>query len=358
MTKNREKNTGSIPATGTYSIQHEPATQTDLQVAGQVANYHAAQRRFDDYLSRKAENTIIAQRTDLFHFATYLQAAGISNRPNEDQLQTDPLAWRGVTWGLVDGFVKWQLAQGHAITSINRRLSTIKVYAKLASQAGMLDPQELALIRTVTGYAKGEARRIDARRPVTRVGDKKRTPVRIAHEQARQLKTHPDTPQGRRDTLLMCLLLDHGLRVGEVVLLHAEDFDLEAGAFSFERPKVNSAQLHRLSADTLQALCAYINAGDAPIKGALLRGSRKNGALTHAGISDRAIQARVRFLGEQIGLFDLSPHDCRHYWATYWAKKVDVLRLQEAGGWSSLEMPRRYIEKSKIANIGMTSTEE
>ena len=111
---------------------------TELQIAGQVANYHAAQRRFDDYLSRKADNTVVAQRSDLLHFSVYLHDVGVQNTPNEDQLQTDPLAWRGVTWGLVDGFVKWQLTQGHAITSINRRLSTIKVYAKLASQAGLM----------------------------------------------------------------------------------------------------------------------------------------------------------------------------------------------------------------------------
>jgi len=334
--------------------QSTPEALTELQTAGQMANYHAAQRRFDDYLSRKAMNTVTAQRSDLLHFSSYLQDAGVHNAPDEDRLQTDPLAWRGVTWGLVDGFVKWQLAQGHAIASINRRLSTIKVYTKLASQTGMIDPQELALIRTVTGYAKSEAKRIDARRPVTRVGEKKSTPVRITHEQARQLKAHPNTPQGRRDALLICLLLDHGLRVGEVVLLQAENFDLETGIFYFERPKVDSEQIHKLSATTAQALHSYIHAGDAPQKGPLLRGSRKSGALTHAGISDRAIQARVRFLGEQISLFDLSPHDCRHYWATYWAKKVDVLRLQEAGGWSSLEMPRRYIERATIANIGMT----
>jgi hypothetical protein len=32
---------------------------------------------------------------------------------------------------------------------------------------------------------------------------------------------------------------------------------------------------------------------------------------------------------------------------------VDVLRLQQAGGWSSPQMPRRYVEESEIANEGM-----
>ena len=39
--------------------------------------------------------------------------------------------------------------------------------------------------------------------------------------------------------------------------------------------------------------------------------------------------------------------------ATFWADKVDVLRLQEAGGWSSLTMSRRYVEESEIVNEGM-----
>jgi integrase len=38
--------------------------------------------------------------------------------------------------------------------------------------------------------------------------------------------------------LLMCLLLDHGLRVGEVVRLQVADVDLKAGELRFYRPKV------------------------------------------------------------------------------------------------------------------------
>ncbi len=121
----------------------------------------------------------------------------------------------------------------------------------------------------------------------------------------------------------------------------------------FHRPKVDKVQTHKLSADTVRALHAWFDSGDAPGTGSLLRGSRKGGELTEAGMSERAITDRVRALGEQAGLEGLSAHDCRHYWATYWARKVDVLRLQEAGGWSSLAMPRRYVEESEIANDGM-----
>lgn len=333
-------------------LTSEQAIQA-MRQAGEVANLYAAQSAFADYTNRKAPNTVAAQFADLTLFSEYLTAVGIPRTPTATQLQSEPNAWHGVTWGIVSAFVKWQLEQGHAISSVNRRLSTIKTYSKLATQAGTIDAQELALIKTVTGYGKTEAKRINAKRTQTRVGDKKASPVRITQAQANQLKQQPNTPQGRRDTLLVCLLLEHGLRVGEVAALQVDNFDLELGIFTFERPKVDGLQTHKLTAATLKALEAWIRAGDCPVSGRLLRESLKDGSLTEAGVSERAIQTRIKVLGERIGITSLSPHDCRHYWATYWANKVNVLRLQEAGGWSSLAMPRRYVERSKIANEDM-----
>jgi integrase len=320
-----------------------------LAAAGQVANDYAARSAFSDYLSRKADNTIRRQAADLARFADYLALVGV---PVGD-LQHNPDAWCGVTWGLVEGFRNWMVAQGDAMGSINVRLSTVKTYAKLATKAGALAPEENALIRTVAGYSHKEARRVNERRLIVRRGEKKAEAVRISSEQAKALKDQPDTPQGRRDALLMCLLLDHGLRVGEVARLQVSDVDLKTGEMRFYRPKVDKEQTHKLTADTLRAVYAWFMNGDAPAAGPLLRGSRKGGRLTDAGISERAITKRVRVLGEMVGLAGLSAHDCRHYWATYWAGKVDVLRLQEAGGWNSLAMPRRYVEESQVANEGM-----
>ena len=60
------------------------------------------------------------------------------------------------------------------------------------------------------------------------------------------------------------------------------------------------------------------------------------------------------FLGTVIGIDTLSPHDCRHYWATRAASEgVSLERLKQAGGWSSVSMPVRYINESDVANKGM-----
>ena len=58
------------------------------------------------------------------------------------------------------------------------------------------------------------------------MGTKKAEPVSIRHDQAKQLKA----PADLRDRLLMCLLLDHGLRIGEVVILTTAMFDLNEGS--------------------------------------------------------------------------------------------------------------------------------
>jgi integrase len=314
---------------------------------GDKANQAAAASRFADYRSRRAEQTLRRQDSDLMLFREFLAFVGLRT----GDLSAEPAAWRPVTWGLVEAFVKWQLTQGYAIQSINVHLSTIKTYARLAMQTGSLLPQEYALIRAVQGYSFREQTRIDQKRERVRIGHKKAEPTKITPDQAAALKAQPNTPQGRRDTLMLCLLLDHGLRVGEVAALARSDFNLAERELRFFRPKVNKEQVHHLTRDTLSALSAYIDNGDAPVDGLLLRRSKKNEELGAAGMSSRAITGRVEFLGLRLGIADLSAHDCRHYWATSAARHgTDPFVLQEAGGWSSLAMPRRYVEDNTVAN--------
>ncbi len=320
-----------------------------LERAGMAANRAAARGVFEEYRERLATNTIKRQRAGIEQFSRYLQDAGVA--ADAERLWQEPDAWVGITWGLVKGFVRWLLQEGYATGTINVRLATIRSYAKLAAQAGAIAPDDLGLILTVKGYSRKQGRNIDAQRAVTRVGEKKVAPVRVSEEEAAALKRQPDTPQGRRDALLMCLLLEHGLRVGEVAELKTKNIDLQTRTMTFYRRKVDETQTHKLSADTLRAAWVYLEQ-DAHPAGQLLRGSRKSGELA-GSMSVRAIRQRVRALGEQIGIDRLSPHDCRHYWATYWAPRVSIKQLQKAGGWSSPTMPLHYAKAAEIANEGM-----
>lgn len=318
---------------------------------------------FADYMVRQSKVTLRNQAVDLKRFAEFLQAAK-STVVEGVELMYGTGMWSAVDHEAVRGFLLHMLAEGFAHGTINRRLSTVRAYAGLAMQAGWIEPGEHTKIKTVSGYGGKQARRMDERREeagvATRIGSKRAEHVSIDEEIAKRLKRQPDTPQGRRDRLLMCILLDHGLRVGEVALLAVKSFDRRAGKMSFYRPKVDMTQTHLLSKDTKAALSAYFNSGDVPSSPdePIFRISNAAHKLMRPGYTERGIEYRVQYLAVQAGVVGFTPHAARHYWATRSAEAVEegkfsLFRFQEAGGWKSLTMPRRYVEWAKVANRGM-----
>lgn len=332
-----------------------PVAELSLAEAGRLADQYSAASIFVRYRERKAPDTIRRHRADLDLLTIYLQQ--IPKLATVGNLFADPTAWSGMSSGLVEGFVAWQLRQGYAISSINIRLSTVKLYCKLAQRAGALDEARAAMIRTVMGYRGHEGKRIDDTRPITRLGDKKASPTALTVAQAQALIRQPDTPQGRRDRVLMCFLLYHGLHCEEVQFLKTASCDLEKGVFVFAQPKVDGILRHQMHLETHLAISTYFKKdypkegqSDLLKHGALLLGSRKGGRLTGT-MSKSAINQRGRALGEHIGVENLSPHDCRHFWASSASEAgTDLEQLKQAGGWASLEMPSRYIKEREIAN--------
>lgn len=362
-----------------------------MDQAGRAADKAAAAVAFDSHREGKAENTIRRKRADLALFETFLQSVGVPAAGMYDH----PEAWRNVTWGLVEAFRKWQLQQGYAIGSINGRLSTVRTFARIAAQAGTIAPDALRMIETVGGYSSKEARNIDDRRRADGVDTRKaeranigkprkdgaqRLPMqaskktkavtipediaealtRLCDPQAKpedNKNRQADTPQGRRDALIMCLLIDHGLRVEEAAILTRAAFDMKAGTFTFYRPKVDKIQTHTMTPDTRNAARAYLK--HAPADGIIWRKSSKGtgklgGQVSgKPGTAERMIARRVELLGRHAGIEGLSPHDCRHYAATFEARKgTPVERLVDMFGWNSPAMAFRYIEAAAIANEG------
>lgn len=334
-----------------------------LVAAGRAADAAAAVNLFTDYRERKSAATRRAHDAALDLFARYLGDAKVVVDPGE--MATSPGAWSGVTWGLVAGFVRWQSREGYAVSSINARLSHVKAYARLAHQAGALGTDVWLRVQTVAGYSGTEAARIDetrqdAGRP-TRRGAKKDGPVTITDGHARALLDQPsDTPQGRRDRLIMHLLLVHGLRVSELAVLRVGDIVLDdvGGLLKFYRPKMAGRVVagrrldigeHTLNNGALDAARAYIE-HDAPESGPLLRASSKSGRLTVPGMTTRRISERVRVLGERVGLRGLSAHDCRHFSATKDAPR-GVRYLMDKYSWTSADTAMRYVAPSTVVEV-------
>jgi integrase len=338
--------------TTTKTLTNLPAIPDDL---GQIANQHARLAVFADFLSRKAENTIRNYRQSSELFEEYL--ADVGNEQRRDML-TNPQSWQGITWGLMEGFKAWMLKQGFAIGTLNGHLTHARKLATLAGRAGIISAEESAMIQQVKPYTQHEAPRIDEKREQTRIGRKKAEPVLFSAQDAMCFKARPDTPQGRRDRLIMCLLLEHGLRAGEVAILTIADVNLIDDIIRIKRPKVGKVQYHQMTADTAGILHAIKRAGEmlpAPDDPLVRRMQTRGLGLT--GVGESGIAWLVGRIGEHCGISGLSPHDCRHFWASYWASRVNAFRLMEAGGWSNLNTVMRYVHAVGKANEGMTETE-
>ncbi|MCA9918793.1 MAG: site-specific integrase [Anaerolineales bacterium] len=360
-----------------------PFPNTSLQTAGQIANQAAGHAIFSRYLSQKSANTLKRHSRDLELFAEYLLDIGIMPENGAD-FQTNPEAWRGVTWGIIEGFIAWQLNEGYAVTTVNARLSTVKVYAQMAVKAGSISREEGMLIQSVKGFSRSGAANVDAQREQTRIGEvtytykpdgqkqtvvvtrrntKKRRPVGLTPADANFLKQPQNSSaQAVRDALSICLLLDHGLRASEMALLKASSIDLLRGTIHFYRPKVKGTvhewTTHKLTGTAHELAKTYLNLHYPPTllpDGPLILGTTRlkkdgtGGELRHRGLNRIRLSERVAWLGKQIGLPKLSAHDCRHFCATQMAQMgYGVDELMAWFGWTSAQTAVRYIAAVEV----------
>jgi integrase len=333
-----------------------PNTNTLIDF-GTQANEAAARAVFTFYQERRPINTQRSQRGALRLFTEFVENSGI----RVSNLYSEPIAWRGISWGLVQAFQQWLIQNGYSMKTVNDRISVVKVYMSLANQAGIIPDGDILKLQGLRAYTQKEAIDTDAKRQAngiaTRKGNKKNTATIISDYQAMALcRVRKDTPQARRDALMMCFLLDHGMRVSEVSLLKIEDIDLEKKQITFYRPKTGATSRHNLRGRAWERLVEYLAKDNDSDRGILILSSCKTGTLVKGkGMTTRAINERVRQLGAAVGLKSLSPHDCRHYGATKSGNDPDVslAGLMSWGGWSSAQSAAHYINRGDADNDGV-----
>jgi integrase len=224
-------------------------------IAEQAEEFSKA-TRLTRYHEGLRDETIRRQKTDLATFARFLGNVNTQSGNFYEDLH----AWVGIRAGLIEAFIEWQKLQGYAIGTINVRLATLKAYCHLAYEVGILDLDAHTHIQGVKGIQRKQARNIDARREISRVGYKKAQAVEIPLESLHSLK-HPDAGfLAKCDALLMSLLLDHGLRIGEIAILKRNSIAIQSRKITFYRPKVDEPQTDRMTDDTLVAARAYLAA--------------------------------------------------------------------------------------------------
>lgn len=322
----------------------------DLQIAEKTAKYSTQATTLEDYQKGLTPNTLTRQMDDILSFQEFLWE---EKRIHRTALFNDLSLWQGVGMGLLSEFRSWLEKQGLAMGTIGVRLSTIRQYCRLAHKAGYISAEELAMILLVKGYKGKEARNRDEKREQTRKGNKKIVANFLSTEQVKDLIDEIPTEEHRgiRNRLIAYLLFDMGLRVSEIVDLNIECFlfgEVESH-LKFYRRKVHKTQIHKLTKNTIEAAKEYLATLPANTdKSTPLFPGNKQGRL-----GTNAIRRLIRTQGRYHEIDNLSPHDGRHTWATLAGKRTPLHVLQQAGGWSSLEMPKRYIQESQVANEGV-----
>jgi site-specific recombinase XerD len=156
-----------------------------------------------------------------------------------------------------------------------------------------------------------------------------------------ELKALLEAPRRMRDRLIIKLLYETGMRVGELTALTIGDVDLEAGEITIQEAKRHEEgrKVPLVNSWTKSMLHDYI--GTRKIRRDPLFVSNKRGPL-----SRRQVERLIGNYGQMVGLDKdkRHPHVLRHTHAVYALKSgIDLRTLQQNLGHSSIEVTAIYL---------------
>lgn len=151
----------------------------------------------------------------------------------------------------------------------------------------------------------------------------------------------PETSWGSRDSAMLIIMLDTGLRLSEVANLAMANAHLDEGYLKV-MGKGAKERMVPIGGVAQKALLRYVY----KFRPEPLNASEDTLFLTPEGraMSANGVQMVIRRLALKSGVKRLHPHLCRHTFATnYLMNGGDVFTLQQILGHTTLEMVRRYV---------------
>ncbi len=156
-----------------------------------------------------------------------------------------------------------------------------------------------------------------------------------------ELKALLEAPRRMRDRLIIKLLYETGMRVGELTALTIGDVDLESGEITIQQAKrhAEGRKVPLINSWTKSMLRDYIGT----------RKNRKDSLFVsnkRSPLSRRQVERMISNYGESIGLDKdkRHPHVLRHTHAVYALKSgIDLRTLQQNLGHSSIEVTAIYL---------------
>ncbi|MHB8330766.1 MAG: tyrosine-type recombinase/integrase [Candidatus Dormibacteria bacterium] len=264
-----------------------PEMGADLVVADTadqaIEHDNPARRLMAAFLRARNEHTLRAYRKDLDVLAKFMKVPG-----REEAAERLLQMTGGRANELALNFQGSLVEAGRSPATVNRRLSTLRALTKLGRMLGMIswkieiDNLDTAVYRDTRGPGELAVRRM--------------------------LEQLPSSAKGIRDTAMVHLMYDMGLRRGELTGLDVKHWDPERGALSVLGKKRKDREWLSIPASTRQALEAWLEIrGDEP--GAMFQAlDRKNYGHRLTGA---AVFSIIRKLGRRVGV-KTRPHGLRH----------------------------------------------
>ena len=287
-------------------------------------------RAFLDYLrlNRNASaHTVDAYESDIAQFLAFAA--------QHRSLTLETLEPTHLDLGAIRGFMADLYRQGHARTSVARKLSALRAFGRYLRREGWIESDPAAL-------AVGPKR-------------EQKIPAHLSEDEMSRLLEMPDASMalGRRDRAILELFYASGLRLSELVGLDLEEVNLRArmvrvmGKGAKERlvpfNSTTEASIRAWLADRL-----LLRQGPTPKAQSSKPKAQSREPLfvnfRGARLTGRSVQRLVaRYVAACSTRFGISPHALRHSFATHLLQRgADLRAIQELLGHVQLSTTQRY----------------
>lgn len=241
-------------------------------------------------------------------------------------------------------FQRWSASPARTETTINRVLSTVSSFYQFHEDCGdgpalALTSQRRQTFSRYKGFLHHAKKTVSSRRRTLRVKEPKRLPGCLPQEDVQKLLAQCDSI---RDRLLLCILYETGLRIGEALCLRHEDMHTgQRNAIRVvprdtrhhaARPKTRSERIVDVSLELMQLYSHYLieeYPEDCDIDCVFVRPAPSDSG-SYAPLSYSVVLALFRKLRRRTGI-EATPHLFRHTHAT------ELIRA----GWNMAYVQRR-----------------
>ncbi len=282
--------------------------------------------KYLNYQKGYSENTIINYENDIKEFLEFL------NKENIDNLKE-------VNYSIVRFYLMDLYNKKFSRNSVSRKLSSLRSFFKYLHNEEIVKINPFSLISS----PKKE----------------KKLPKFLYNEDIEKIFNVPNTKTvlGKRDSLILELLYDTGVRVGELVNIKINDINFDDKSIKI-LGKGNKERIVLYGTYAEIALKEYLNNG----RNELLKGKNNEYLILNANgnnITTRGIRLIIDKIIKQACLnTHISPHTLRHTFATHLLENgSDLLTVKELLGHSSLSSTQIYthVTNERLRNIYLKS---